>query len=117
MIVSSKLVEDFTSRRTKIRKSEKCIKAVSKDHVKKSNLSKTPKIESKHNTNEDNAVNEAIEAEKKNKQCSDYGNNYVTIIENNGDNVDTDSHNILSSDLAKCLYTNVESSINKLENK
>lgn len=74
--------------------------------------------ESKHNTNEDNTVNEDIEAVKeKKKQYSDYGNNYVTIIENNGDNVDTDSHNILSSELAKCLYTNVESSINMLENK
>lgn len=55
---------------------------------------------------------------RKKKQYSDvYGNNYVTVIENNGDKVDTDSHNILSSDLAKCLYTNDESSINMLENK
>ena len=62
-MVSSKLEEDFTSRPTKIRKSENCMEGVFKDHVKEIEFSKTPKI-SKHDTNDDNTVNEDTEAEK-----------------------------------------------------
>ena len=71
--------------------------------------------ESKHDMNEDNTVTENIEAEK--NEDNDYGNNYVTIIENDDDKADTNSYNSLSSDLAKSEYTNVESSMNKGENE
>ena len=76
--------------------------------------------ESKHNTNEDNTVNEDIEAvkEKKNSTVT----SMVIITSLSSKTMATmltliPTTVILSSDLAKCLYTNVEGRINMLENK
>lgn len=57
-MVSSKFEEDFTSRPTKIRKSEKCMESVFTDHVK-TEFSKTPKT-SKHDTNDDNTADNTV---------------------------------------------------------